>query len=256
MSTEEVYNRLPEDCEGTGQGSDPGRCGAVLDAPSESGNSQSSEAEMRQAEEDWKIAVKQAQQTAKMQGKMPAGMDRIIADLIAPKASWREILQFFVSAVSRNDYSWQKLNKRYLSMGISVPSLFSHELGEIVIAVDTSGSVDVPQLTEFASEISSILGEYDCKVTVIYCDTQVYENHVETFNQWDLPLEMHPKGGGGTSFIPPFEYVSANMDKPTCLLYFTDGECDKFPPDPEFPVLWALNGPMREFPFGDVINIQ
>lgn len=256
MSSEEIYNLLPEGTGGgEGDGNDPGGCGGVMDAPSESGNSQASEAEMRQAEEDWKIAVKQAHQTAKMQGKLPAGLDRIISDLVEPKASWREILQHFVNTAARNDYSWAKLNKRYLARGISVPSLYSHTLGKIVIAVDTSGSIDVPMLSEFASEISSILQEYDCEVIVMYCDTQMYPENIETFNQWDLPLEMCPRGGGGTDFRPPFDYLAEIGEQPTCIIYFTDGECSSFPDEPNYPVLWALNGRMRDFPFGTTINI-
>ncbi|MDP2734938.1 MAG: hypothetical protein Q8P12_01895, partial [bacterium] len=72
-------------------GTDPGRCGEVRDAE----NPQSATGN-QQSEQDWKIAVAQAAQEARMQGQLPASIARMVADVLEPKADWREILRRFV----------------------------------------------------------------------------------------------------------------------------------------------------------------
>jgi len=105
----------------------------------------------------------------------------------------------------------------------------------------------------FAAEVSSILELYDTTITVVYCDTSVA--NVEVFERQDLPLSIHPAGGGGTSYRPPFAYVDAHTLEPACMLYLTDGECDDFPDTvPFYPVLWITNKTHYRPPFGDVVN--
>ena len=66
--------------------------------------------------------------------------------------------------VSRNNYSWLPPARGYLAYGLCLPGLNSRELGRLVIALDTSGSIDALTLAHFAVEVSSILEEYDTEV--------------------------------------------------------------------------------------------
>ena len=62
------------------------------------------------------------------------------------------------------------------------------------------------------------------------------------------------KGGGGTSFIPVFEYIEKNDLRPDALIYLTD-LAGRFPEhEPDFPVIW---GAICEgtAPFGKVVRI-
>lgn len=270
LSAEEIYGRLPSESEGGGKGdsdaggdsedqnTDPGGCGEVRDNPGgEDDNSPASEAEKRQAEQEWKIAVAQAATQAKQAGELPAGLGRMIEDIVDPKLDWREVLRRFVDTSARNDYQWFPPNRRHVHNGFYFPSARSEELGSITVAVDTSGSVNVETLNQFAAELTDIVGKFRASTKVIYCDTHVDEAAVQDFGPDELPLELKPVGFGGTDFRPPFDYIEREGVQPVCMIYFTDGYCDRFPEEPAYPVLWAIYGRNERFtpPFGEVVGL-
>ncbi len=269
MTAEQVYSLLPDQDqqggsggEGEGEGDenpDPGGCGEVRDAKGEDGESQASEAEQRQQSQEWKVAMAQAAQQAKVAGNLPGSLERIVKEILEPKLDWREILRRFVDSSAKNDFSWSRPNRRYIGQGLYLPSLYSNELGQVVAAVDTSGSIRQSQLNEFASEINSILEDYRADCTVIYCDHEI--DHVDEFPAGDR-VSLKAYGGGGTSFVPPFTYLADRGEAPRCMVYFTDGMCDDFPDAPPYPVLWVQK-PMRGYgsrefrpPFGEVLVLS
>ena len=284
MSTDAVFAKLPDQPEGgggkggeggsgeggsgeggSGEGEgqdgsgDPGECGEVRDAPGKDGQA-ATPSEMAQAEQETKIAVTQAAQAAKVQGKLPAGIERIVKDLLAAKVDWREILRRFVMSHAKNDYSWTPPNRRYVHQGLYLPSLRSDELGPVVILDDTSGSMDQEAHQRCASEISGVLEAYDTSVYVVYVDTRVAG--YEVFKREDLPLVINSKGGGGTDFRPGFEWIREQGIDPSCVIYMTDLECSSYPSEPGYPVLWAHisggYGREREYkvPFGEVVKVD
>nr|MBL0700358.1 hypothetical protein [Desulfobacterales bacterium] len=136
-----------------------------------------------------------------------------------------------------------------------LPSLRSDDLPEVVIAVDTSGSISQVELDQFAAELSAILEFCAMTVHLLYCDMRVIR--AETFQRQDLPISIAPGGGGGTDFRPAFEWVEQQNISPRCLIYLTDLECTRFPEEPFYPVLWARIGSAgKQPPFGDVIDIR
>lgn len=279
LETEAIYNRLPRPPKGagnqgqgagSGQGQgdgkgqqgkppqkpnmDPGKCGEVRDLPGQDGN-KATDAEKAQNAQDWGIATQQAAQAAKMAGKLPANLSRLIEDLLEPRVDWKEALRQFVDRASRNDYTWKRPNARYFSRNIILPSLYTEELPPIVVAVDTSGSVSNEDLQQFASEIDDILNQYNgTELTVIYCDAKV--QHVEHFTTENRPIRLEAKGGGGTDFAPVFKHVAANLETPACLIYLTDLYCSSYGDEPEYPVLWInTSNHNTKVPFGDVVRM-
>lgn len=209
-------------------------------------------------EEEAKIQSKQAERIAKQQGKLPAFIERMFKNLPS-NTDWREALAQFSSVVSNNDYSWNKVNTRYSHTGFIFPGLYSKEVGNIIVACDTSGSISEREISVMVSELFSILENLEAvnkdslEIPVIYCDSIVQK--VEHLTSSDKPS---PKGGGGTDFRPPFDYIEKNLNTPAAIVYITDGECDSFPENPGYPVLWALfkNNPSFQPPFGDVVYIS
>lgn len=266
MAAEQIYSKLrhsPQDEEqqedaGTGeqkgQGSDPGGCGEVRDAPGKDGQP-SSPADKNQNTQEWNVAVAQAAQQAKSMGTLPVGLERLVEEILNPKVDWREALRYFVSTVARNDYRWFPPNRRHIHNGLYLPSVRSEEIGHIVMAIDTSGSINKEVLNQFAAEMTAILEQYRADCTVIYCDCKVAG--VEDVLADDLPLDLKPRGGGGTDFRPPFEYLAEQGRVPACLLYFTDGCCRSFPEVPDYPVLWVLSEKNENFkpPFGEIVDL-
>jgi predicted metal-dependent peptidase len=125
-------------------------------------------------------------------------------------------------------------------------------MGEIVIAVDTSGSIGKRELEQFAGEISAISEETQPEaIHVVYCDAAVQS--AQEFRASE-PVRLEPKGGGGTDFRPTFEWVTENDVAPVCLIYLTDLCCDSFPDPPEYPVLWVTDS-RTTAPFGETVRI-
>ncbi len=239
----------PED-----QGDDPGMTGEVRDAGS--GDRGDGDGRSLQQEEDsWRAALSQAVNASREAGELPAGLERLIGELLSPVLSWRELLRRFLENAARDDFSWVRPNRRYLHAGLYLPGLDSRELSEIAVAVDVSGSITQPDLDAFATELSAVLEEFEAEMTVFTCDARLTSR--ERLGRWDLPLDFRAKGGGGTSFRPPFESLEEDGVSPACFIYFTDLHSLGFPEEPEYPVLWIT--PNRDHtppPFGEVVVME
>jgi predicted metal-dependent peptidase len=168
---------------------------------------------------------------------------------------WSILTQFIVMNASA-DYSYRRPNRSYLSRGLVIPGLKSSTL-KIVIVVDTSGSINQTALNAFASNVELIRKQIgDHELVLIFCDDAI--KGVETFG-YNEEVVWKTKGGGGTSFKPPFKWVEDNMvDPPGCLVYFTDGVAGGRVPQsaPNYPVLWALWGPQEAQPWGTNLRLS
>jgi predicted metal-dependent peptidase len=249
-AAEEYYGLLPDDpprggqqgeegqgepAEGDGAAEpDPGGCGSVRDPGA------GSQAEVRQSQAEWEVAVAQAHQVAKQRGNMPAGLARLVEQVLHPKVDWKDVLRQFVASHARNDFSWSAPNRRFVHLGLYLPGLRSEELGEVVLAVDTSGSIGEQELARFAAETQALLESFDCSLTVLYHDTEV--QHVQRWRSGEGPLVLEPVGGGGTSHVCVFDWLAQQGDQPTCVVCLTDLDTEFPPQAPVTPVLWAVVG--------------
>ena len=237
------------------QSSDPsapetdGGIGQVLDAPSECDESPTVEEQAR----EWEIAVNQAMTVAQQAGKMPAGLDRTMEGTAEAAVNWRELLRRLWSETTAADYSWMRPNRRHLWRGLYLPGVVKEGVGEIVIAVDCSGSISGRQLRLFEAEARSILeGQRPERVYVLYFDAVVQKVEIYEAGQ---PISLNPVGGGGTEFGPCFEWVEERGIIPQTMIFLTD-LYGSFPSSaPSYPVLWASTG-RRQAPFGEVIPMQ
>jgi predicted metal-dependent peptidase len=245
-----------DDGEGTGKGgkgeADTGRPelpGEVRDAPAPKAD----EPDMTEA--DWRRATVEAAMTAKVRGDTGGDIERVVNNATESKVDWIAVLRRFVQDIAEADYSWRRPNRRYAPMGIYLPDLVADGLGPMVVAIDTSGSVDDVQLSQMEAESRAIVSEADpVRTTVVYCDTRI--NAVETFERGE-PVELTAKGGGGTDFAPVFAHVETMVERPACLVYLTDMQ-GRFPEvAPDYPVLWINTGSWDyEAPFGEVVRVR
>jgi len=238
--------------EGAEVSGDPGGSGEVRDGADENDSGGGGDPS---TDETWELALAQAAQAAREVGDLPGGLERLISDVLNPTADWRELLSRYICDRARDDYSWTPPNKRFLHLDVILPSLSHRKLPEIVLAMDTSGSVTGPEMDRFAAELSGIFEAFDTTVHVVYCDSEVAGT--QTFVRGDLPLDLTPAGGGGTDFRPVFQWVERAGLDPGCLIYLTDLECLSFPErEPDYPVLWARVGQGEQTPpFGEIIEI-
>lgn len=226
-----------------------GRLGEVWDATVEHVEA-ASPAEKRRQQHEWSIAAEQALRSAKGCGQEPAGVERPLNESRQSQQDWRAILRDFVTATTPSDYRWTPPNRRYIASGLYLPSVERRGLGEIVLAVDTSGSIGTRELGQFAAEILAISEEATPEaIHVVYCDAAVQS--AQQFRPSE-PLQLEPRGGGGTDFRPAFEWVAKNDIATVCLIYLTDLCCNSYPEAPEYPVLWVTDS-RRTAPFGETL---
>ena len=210
------------------------------------------QAENEQKASEWKVKVAQAAQAAKMMGKMSAGLERFVGKVLEAKVDWREVLQRFVEKCKDDTRSWSRPNRRFLAQGLYLPSSSGEAMGELVVAVDCSGSIDEDTLNQFAAEVLTIKEDSNPScIHVVYFDSEVC--HYEKFTR-DDELHIEPHGGGGTAFSPVFDYLNKHGIDPIACVFLTDLYCDDYGDEPSFPVLWvATDKDKTDAPFGEVV---
>jgi len=182
-------------------------------------------------------------------GEAPSHIDRFFKLDFSSKIDWRDELKSALDRYFRDDYVLIPPNKKFLSQGIYLPSTTSQTF-RLVIAIDSSGSVDEELLSQFLSEVNflmSLVSHY--QIELIVCDEKIHSH--KTFYSGET-LECEIKGGSGTDFRPVFEFVEREFDDVKLLLYFTDLK-GKFPLDePNYCVKW-ITLKVESIPFGEII---
>lgn len=263
---EEWYQTPPEEDNqspnGAGGAQSQQPQGEVRDLPGSGQNGKATKAERQQEGQKQRQKLTEAANVAKSAGSLPASLERLIESVLKPSVDWRDVLHEFAGTWAREDYSWSRPNARFLDDGLYLPSMHSETLGNIVIGIDTSGSIQQRDLDKFAGELSGILEDFGgMTATVIYCDAKVHPEATQTFTPDDLPIELKPHGGGGTRFSPLFAEVERLGLEPRALVYFTDLWCHDYPEQqPAYPVLWAKwdagHGSGNAPPWGRVVELK
>ena len=238
--------------DGKSSGASQNPCGEVRDKPENSPSSAS--------QESWKGSAANLVRKFQEGGSLSAEFVERVGELISPSVPWQQVLRQYMTHISHDDFSWTRPNRRFVGKGVYLPSAYSEQMGDIVIAIDVSGSVNIPLLNRFLAEVESILQEVSFNsLQVVQCNTRVTCS--EQFFPGD---EIHPqvKGGGGTRFQPVFDWVESWDLIPDVLLYFTDLAIPSqyAPKDPGYPVLWIEPQPARsrrwEPSFGELVEIE
>ena len=237
-------NGSPQDQQqGSGQGSGDGQPQSPqgFDDHDWDGAAELTPDEKRELARDVDEAIRQG---ALIAGKVGSGGDRDLDDLLTPQIDWREVLREFINTTcAGNDYStWQRPNRRYVSSGYYMPSGISEQVGELVIAVDTSGSIGQVELTAFMSEIKSICDTVQPEaIRLLYWDTKVCQDEKYDVHQLDdLVKTTKPKGGGGTSVECVPAYLTEHGVKPQAAIVLTDGYLGGSWGSWSCPVLWCI----------------
>lgn len=202
----------------------------------------------------WKQRMAGAAQSAMQAGKLGDDMARMLDFLLQPELPWRNLLAQYMTSIARDDYSYTRPNSRRGDPAI-FPSLRSAQIN-IIVALDTSGSISDTEITEFVSEIDAIKSLMRAQITLHTCDSTLHADGPWTYEAWDefkIPAQI--TGGGGTSFKPVFEWAEQQDILPDLLVYFTDADGDFPAYEPNFPVIWLVKG-KKKVPFGDRIQLN
>jgi len=211
------------------------------------------EAEKEALSVQWQQRLAGAAQSAMQSGKMGEALARLVDHFLQPQLPWRMLLARYMTAVARDDYSFQRPSRR--EGAAILPSLRSSQI-DVTIVIDTSGSISDAEINEFISEVDAIKGQMRARITLLACDDHVSENAPWLFEPWDtfdVPDDM--MGGGATDFRPAFEFAGEQGKQPDLLIYFTDAE-GEFPAyEPAFPVIWLVKG-KHKTPWGQRVQLN
>jgi predicted metal-dependent peptidase len=189
-------------------------------------------------------------------GKTPASIQRMIKDLTEPKMDWRQLIRQEIQSIVRNDYSFQRPNRKSWHSGAILPGMKNDTTIDVCISIDMSGSIGQEDATTFLSEVKGIMDQYeDFKINIWCFDTSIY-NHQEFTqdNSIDL-LTYEPMGGGGTDFMANWEFMKDKGIEPKKFIMFTDGyPCGSWG-DPDYTdTLFIVKGnTSAESPFGQCV---
>jgi len=254
MDTAQVFNLLKKDMDeddeggatGTGGGSgsgdnESGGKGTGLDEHDWDGAQELSDEEKRELARDIDEAIRQGALAA---GKMGASGNRDLDELMQPQVDWREVLREFIQTTCiGSDYStYSRPNRRLMSQGIYMPSGISEQVEELVIAIDTSGSIGQSELTTFLSEVKGVCDTVKpAKVRLLYWGCSVVGDESYAMHELDqLVTSTKPKGGGGTDVTCVTEYMAKKSIKPQAAIVLTDGYLYAGWGEWTCPVLWAV----------------
>jgi predicted metal-dependent peptidase len=253
MNAQEVFYKLQDD-DGDGQGN-----GSGLD---EHGWDEAQEMSAEEAEKLGKEIDQAIRQGAILAGKVKGTLDRCFTDLLSAKVDWKEALREFVSSVcnGKDESTWRKPNRRWLQHDIYMPSTISETMGRVVIAIDTSGSIDDDAVNRFLSEVVAIMNNVNPEmVDLIYWGSDVVGHEVYGLGDADrMKASTKPVGGGGTSPSCITAYLKDKNIVPECAIVLTDGYVGgDWGGHWTSPVLWAIVGGCKDVPtVGSAIYVE
>jgi predicted metal-dependent peptidase len=258
MNAKQVFDILKEEEEENGGGGG----GEGFDEHDWEGAKELDEKAKKELERDIDSAIRQgliAEQ--KVVGKGGGGMGRDLSELLEPKVDWRDVLREFVKTTcnAKDTSSWRRVNRRYLSSDIYMPSLIGERVGHLVIGIDTSGSVGAKELNEFLSEVQAIAKDvHPDRVDLIYWDGEVAGHEEYSSSQVDSIIDStKPAGGGGTDPTCVMRYMKEKAIKPEAIIMLTDGYIGNWGDEWNAPILWTIVGNNKEYaPVGKTIHVK
>lgn len=194
-------------------------------------------------------------------GKVGSGGDRSFEDLLAPQVNWRdEMREFIQTTCAGKDYStWMRPNRRFMGAGYYMPSGISEQIGEIVVAIDTSGSIGQRELTVMLSEIKDIADTVHPEaIRVLYWDTEVCADERYEGAEIDtLVQSTKPAGGGGTMVECVPAYIQEKQIKAQAVIILTDGYLGGSWGNWQQPTLWVLlDNDRTQSPVGKTLHVK
>ena len=239
MSIVEIFNDLREEQEGNGGQGQGG--GEPFDTHEWEEAQGLSDEEQKELAKDIDDVIRQG---ALVAGKVGSGGNRTLEEFLEPQVDWREALRDFITdTCAGDDFStYNKPNRRYLHLDLIMPSGVSEKVEELVLAVDTSGSIGQRELTTFLSEVKSICDTVKpSRVRILYWDTEVCRDEVYEMDKLDvLPQSTKPSGGGGTMVECVPRYMAEHGIKPQATIIFTDGHLGGSWGSWTCPTLWVI----------------
>ena len=270
MTSDEIYAKLMEGAitikmtldmhmDGSGEEGE----GKDADGKGSDGKSKSSGIKIdpetaKQIQDELKDAVLQSAQAAGA-GNTPAGIRRLIQQFTAPKMAWQDLLRIQLESSLKSNYSFMRPSRKGWHTGAVLPGMLPDEQLDVVIALDTSGSISEDMIRDFLSEVKGMMDMYNSyNIQVFTFDTEVYNLQVFTEDNGSELSEYNILGGGGTDFDVCYNFMKDEGIEPKQFIMFTDGYPFGSWGDPDYcDSIFVVHGnDTIEAPFGVTAHSQ
>ena len=233
-----------------GNNSSKSKDGKEGNGPSPSGPAKMTEEERKQLKAELKQNIINSANLTGI-GNLPAGVQRLVNDLLAPKMNWKELLQCQLNSIVPADYSFLRVNRKGWDLDCILPGMTEMPMLKIACALDMSGSITPKMVQEFLSEVAGIMQQYPMYEIRVFCfDTKCYADQTFTSENGENICSYIPLGGGGTDGGAIFRYMKDEGFVPERLVIFTDGYVGDFGDENYCPTVWILKGSNVVPPFG------
>jgi len=200
--------------------------------------------------------VRDATNYAKLQGKLPGQIERMLDEVYNTTTPWQKILRENMQSFIPFDFNYKMPNRRSYSVGTFMPRQKRKPSVKVYVAVDTSASMSPEEITYAISEVYSICKQFMLtEIKVMFCDADVHEV-IDVKSTNDIP-NLKAVGGGGTDFRPIFKKMKEDFKAGSTdmLLIFSDGYGEFPNKKPSFDTIWlTTEAPEDHYPWGKVIK--
>ena len=188
-------------------------------------------------------------------GAMPAYLKELVRESCeTAKSDWmQEVRQELCRVFDKSDYSMRRPNQRYAQTGLIMPSLRNPAIRKLAVAIDTSGSMSADELTIAATQLKSIIDEFNP------LETLFLQHDARVTYEESIPVGIKPKriewvGRGGTKFRPILDRLeSEDIDG---LIWITDMGLFDSISEPAYPVIWLNTSPYGQHYHGNNAKIN
>lgn len=192
----------------------------------------------------------------RQQGDKGTTANRLQSQRTSSSLSWPDLLREWLTKRSRNGWDAPFNNPIFQTTGLIAAGRRTRNAGEIVLVLDTSGSIGQRTYDRFLSEAQAVLDDLKPDKLHLLSVSHVVADDLTLEVGDTVPAKL--KGGGGTKFKPAFDWVAEHVQDVDVMVYLTDGYSDdrKDITDVEFPLLWLSTGARTsDFKAGEVIEI-
>jgi predicted metal-dependent peptidase len=213
---------------------------------------------------DIEVQVDNALRQAALAGSIGASMPRSVSAMLVPEVDWKTLLaEFFKSACAGNDkQTWRRPHRTYVAYDLYIPAPYSESIGRVLIAGDTSGSIDDDLLSTFMGYMQQLANETQPNgIDIAWWGSKVVG--VDSFERGAmdaLASAVKPVGGGGTSPSCITDWIKENKNEYVCAIVITDGEFygDSVGDWGDLPVLWLVvnSRPVPNIPVGQTVQVS
>lgn len=234
--------------EGEGE-DDDGDQGPYIPSDVDEQDLQDMDMSSEEANEKWKEIVEGAKNIheQRSQGDSGGGLYERIKQNQNTMTDYRKYIRETVKKNQPDDFTMVRPHKKSRAHGYFMADIEKEFSVDVIIALDTSGSMSSSDLGKALNEMASVVHSIDSvDITVIQHDVNVTDvKEYEQANENDFQkIEVH--GRGGTSHVPVFEKIEEiNQKKQTdpVVISITDGytTVPEELPIPEENLLWVIN---------------